>query len=124
MEIIFEKKIEVSDFDLSCILLNAIEGDCTYWCQHIGYEQNDYNTAKTKLNNPYFEDVILQLMKDGHSTLWKDDNGINHMMTFNDFINGIKRHMQETNNYDVDTYDAIDADYIIQYALFNNVIYR
>ena len=61
------------------IFYNALCNSLDYMCSGYGldlkFKQSDYNNAKAKLSSPCFEDVLMQMLKDGIKLGLKDIEG-------------------------------------------------
>jgi hypothetical protein len=61
------------------IFYNALCNSLDYMCSGYGldlkYKQSDYNNAKAKLSSPCYEDVLMQMLKDGVKLGLKDIEG-------------------------------------------------
>ena len=61
------------------IFYNALCNSLDYMCSGYGldlkYKQSDYKNAKDKLSSPCFEDVLMQMLRDGIKLGLKDIEG-------------------------------------------------
>jgi len=61
------------------IFFNALCNSLDYMCSSYGldlkYKQSDYKNAKDKLSSPCFEDVLMQMLRDGIKIGLKDIEG-------------------------------------------------
>lgn len=90
------------------------------------YDQRDYTRAKAKLKEPCFEDVLMQMLKDGSEMNFFDLEGEETYpsITIKDVYKRVKKApldclMNVINEQD----DAEDADQILQTVFCNEVIY-
>ena len=115
--------------DLVNLLSTAIYG-CSYWCSGLDYDSNEYKEARKRLienrnNEPCYEEVLVEMLENGKSIYWIDsEDDSRNELTLEKLLNGIKLNAEERpSDCDLDSGDAITVDCIIQYALFNNVLY-
>ena len=61
------------------IFYNALCNSLDYMCSSYGldlkFKQSDYNNAKAKLSSPCYEDVLMQMLRDGIKIGLKDIEG-------------------------------------------------
>lgn len=125
-QIKIEKTIKLSGEDMEDILCSAFEGGCGYWCC-IDNSTAEWKKAKTEVEGLTLEGVMLQLMTTGRPVILIDeeDNDKVHELTMDKFIKGIQKTIE--NEYwdgnDVSDVDGNIGDVIIQYALFDEVVY-
>lgn len=103
-------------------LVTAFEGGINYWCKEIHVVGGDYK------GGTYASDVIS---RDGD--IWVvcfepplDDEAVSYRLTKPQMLSGIQKaceHFEKTLEALYDYHDAIVADVIVQYALWNEVIY-
>ena len=85
----------------------------------------DYKEAKAKLNNPCYENVLIQVLKDGNELDFVDNEGEEtHNVTLQMVYDRVKdtphdHLMDMVNEQD----DAITADCILQTVIFGEVIF-
>lgn len=116
-----EMEIEVTDEDIDDIVYTAFEGGITYWCGYvepIGELMGEY--------------VHQQISMGGRLWLYDDDD--EYLLTKEKFLNGIKMYITNstTKGYpsilygkQIDTceIDSGIADMIIQFALFEDIVF-
>ena len=93
----------------------------------IDYNAKDYKAAKEKLTNPCYEDVFMQMLRDG-GTLTLVDIECDGEYTRSITIKDIHERVQKTDIKHLmdmikENDDAITADVIIQTVFFNEVIF-
>ena len=105
---------EISDGDLCDLLTTAFEGGINYWCDKV-----------VILNNPhgknYASDVVPH---DGTVKLLADEEW--HELTKEKLLNGVALYCQEYDEMPktmMENHDASTANIIVQYAIFNEVVY-
>lgn len=122
-------KKEYETYDLVNIISTATYA-CSYWCEAIDYNADEYKEAKTRLmagriESVCHEEILVEMLETGKSIYFIDgkDESINEL-TLKKLLRGIKKNAEarpwdcDLNNWDMDTMDCI-----IQYALFNKTVY-
>lgn len=125
MEIILTKK-EAED-----VFFNAMCNGLGYVCQgydlQLDYNQNDYKEAKSKLPSPCFEDVLMQILRDGNNLTVIDigcDGEYTKSITLNDVHERVaKTPISHLMNMINEEDDAITADVVLQTVFFEDVIF-
>lgn len=91
------------------------------------YEQKDYEESKKKLTNPCWEDVLLQILKDGGKLTLVDlegDGEYTKSITIEDVHQKVSKtpitHLMDFINEEG---DVITSDVIIQTVFFDEVIF-
>lgn len=119
MEFEITRKVSVSDQDIDDILCTALEGGINYWV-------DSYRIKTNPGNCKYVSDVVS---KGGTIEIDVIDDET-HELNLEKFQKGIEMFLNEyPNKIDVDCcidpgdIDACDADCIVQYALFNELVY-
>lgn len=91
------------------------------------YDANEYNISRAKLTSPCFEDVLIQMLKDGYKLTLIDVEGDNEHTSSITITDVYKRVMKTEPRHLLDmvneTDDAITADNIIQQTFFNKQIF-
>lgn len=115
-------KLEV----LHTALCDGLGQICGYGFQ-VDYTKEAYTTAKEKLSNPCYEDVLIQLLKDGEDITFVDvendgeETSVLNLATFLERYNNVpKDTIKKLKEGD---YDANDADDFLQYILFNEITF-
>ncbi len=119
MQLNISYNVNFTDQDIDDIMCGALEGGITYWC------------GRAEVVGDYLGEYASdQISRDGKIKLYDSENDDCYELTKKKFINGLKLFVQERGNEvldgtDLDTtlIDAGDADLIIQYALFGEVVY-
>ncbi len=110
------KKPVINDEFIDDVMCSALEGGVNYWCMGIKVVNDDYKGRDCA------SDVISQ----GGSIIFFDENDENcGTLTKEKFIKGAERYLSECIR-DVEDAGDIDgggADEIVQYALFNELVY-
>jgi hypothetical protein len=90
------------------------------------YDIDHYKEARTKLDNPCFEDVLMQILKDGHSLTLVDEEGDEEdaIVTLKEVHERVSktpiRHLVDAIE---ENDDAETADVILQTVFLNDVVY-
>ena len=110
----------VSDEDIDDIMSAALDGGITYWC------------GRAEVVGEYLgEYASEQISRGGTLRLYDIEDGTVSELTLDKFLNGLRLWIENERTFeltnagrlDVGQIDALAADAIIQYALFNNVIF-
>lgn len=126
-EVKITKQYETND--LVDLLSTAMVG-CAYWCSELDYKPDEYQEAKARLkekgnNDICYEEVLVEMLESGKS-LWfcDDEEDEQYELTLEQLLNGIELNAeQRPHDCDLENGDAITADCIIQFALFNEVVF-
>jgi hypothetical protein len=94
----------------------------------LDYDESKYKTSRATLgpNPPCFEDILMQMLKDGHSLTFTDtENGEDEVnITLNDIHEKVQsteaRHLLDMIN---ETGDSGTADAVLQTVLYGEVIF-
>ncbi len=119
---------EIPESMLDDILSMALDGGITYWC---GYaEPVDENGNKTKHLGDFLHEQIL---KDGNIKLYDAESNDTWILTPENFMKGVSQYISQNSSIliyhgntaivDEMKLDAASADEIIQYALFEEVVF-
>tara|TARA_B100000131_G_scaffold320406_1_gene368464 strand:- start:242 stop:655 length:414 start_codon:yes stop_codon:yes gene_type:complete len=115
-----EVPLKVYNYHLDCILSGAFEGGSNYWADLVEVVDNDYKGAE------FASEVIS---RGGELLIYtQDSSGGGIKLTKEKMLKGCKLYVSGTEttkgrNFDIDAWDAIDHDMILQYALFEEVVY-
>lgn len=104
----FTVKTTISAQQIDDIMCSALEGGISYWCVQVKVK-GDY------IDGGYASDQISR----GGVLKLQDNDGKWHTLTKAKFLKGVSLHK----NHDFDSYDAYDADSIVQLAIFGELIY-
>ena len=115
--------------DLVNILADAMSG-CAYWCSEIDYDENEYKEARARLkangnDNICFEEVLVEMLENGKSIYFIDcEDDTRSELTLAKLMWGIKLNTEQRPwDCDLENGDAGTVDCIIQFALFNEVLF-
>lgn len=110
----------VSDEDIDDIMSAALDGGITYWC------------GRAEVVGEYLgEYASEQISRGGTLRLYDIEDSTVSELTLDKFLNGLRLWIEnerafeltEAGRLDVGHIDALAADAIIQYALFNDVVF-
>ena len=110
----------VSDEDIDDIMSAALDGGITYWCRRaevVGEYLGEYASE--------------QISRGGTLKLYDIEDSTVSELTLEKFLNGLRLWIENERTFeltdagrlDVGQIDALAADAIIQYALFNDVVF-
>ena len=113
-------EIEFNSNIIDDIMVTALEGGINYWCSKVSIKQAPDEKWE------YVSDIIG--LTNGILELYDiDDDYISWELTQEKFLKGLKMLMIEDNYISIealmDNSDAEVADRIIQYALFDEIVY-
>lgn len=112
--------VDVPDSFLDDILTTAFEGGSNYWLKQVSLQpkpDTPITSRKFELNHPEIISMDCALM------CYNEDELEGKLLTKDKLLNAIEWYIG-INGLDVlDDHDAQDADTILQYALFGEVVY-
>lgn len=153
MERTITVKLKLTDSILDDILCTAIEGAIGYWSilcnDHPDWRAARKRIVERKTTNPEdryiptYSEVALEVLNNGDAIYFEDaegeggaddrhgNEGLENCpwkLTMEDLIQGIQDYISESNKDIVNCieygdFDADDADQVIQYALFKEVVF-
>lgn len=119
----YNGNITITDEDILNILSDATYA-CSYWCSIYEYDTEEYKKAKKNLKDPCCEEVILNMLhNDMNVFMYVNDEDKLYQLTLPGIIKGISLHLEHDGSPDITDWDGWDADWIMQYAIFGDVIY-
>ena len=117
-------KVTITTEDIDDIMCGALEGGINYWCE------------KVKVVGDYLgEYASEQISRGGKLLIYEDDGETVHLLDKEMLLKGIAMYLENPRPYSIITEDnnelvldtcnadSIVCDMIIQYALFDDVIY-
>ena len=114
-----EVRLEITAKDVDDIMVAALEGGINHWCSRV-------EVVGTYLG----EYASEQISRCGSLRLYDRESNDVYELTLEKFLDGIRRHIEsqchiciDNGGIDTSDVDAEDADCIIQYALFQDIIY-
>lgn len=127
-----ELKISELTHDDIVSILSGVMSYSSYWCSSIDADQEKYEASKQELKDKgtdvCFEDILANLLITEKATLdfsIHDEDKVHHL-TLEKLKKGIEISIEKNNNYvspDLDSWDAVSCDIVIQNALFGEVVY-
>lgn len=111
---------EITGQDIDDIMSAALDGGITYWC------------GKAEVVEEYLgEYASEQISRGGSLILYNIEDGQSFELTLEKFLNGLQLWVENIRSFslafdgrlDMDEIDADVADAIVQYALFNEIVY-
>lgn len=113
-----EKTLELSNTDIDDLMTTALEGGINYWCRKVKVVEcptDDYG---------YASDVIAL---GGTLALYDAESNEKWELNLDKFLTGVKKYCEENGYTDggdlMQEHDADTADQIVQYALFDEIVY-
>ena len=111
--------VKVLDEDIDDIMVTVLEGGITYWCN------------RAEVVGDYLGDIASeQISRGGELRLYDCESDEEYTLTLDKFLRGLSTYISgcydiavESGRVDPGQIDAEGADCIIQYALFDDVIY-
>ena len=93
----------------------------------LDYEQTEYKAAREKLTNPCYEDVLMQILRDGNRLTMVDVEGEGDM-TRSICLQDVHERVQKTPHKHLidmvdENDDAVTADVILQSVFFSDIIF-
>lgn len=92
----------------------------------LDYDADQYYKAREKLKSPCFEDVLMQLLRDGGQLIFKDvenEGDMTRIVTLKDIHERVQNAPIKTLTEMADQEDDADtADIILQTVLFNEIL--
>ena len=125
----FELKVsELTENDIVTILSGASSG-VAYWCSEMTLEEGVYKEYRKE--NDCIEDVYARALKDGKSLIFIDieEEDEKYYLTYDRLLKGVEKFIESGRCYNINEIfeesneDADDMDCIIQYALFDKIIF-
>ena len=116
--IVNQKEIKYTQENIDDIMSMALEGGITYWCSQA--------KVKEKYLGAYASE---QISRGGTLHLYDEEDDSEYELTLEKFITGLLLFLQENPSFvesgelDVCQMDTADADIIVQYALFGELVY-
>jgi hypothetical protein len=112
------------------IFFNALCNSLDYMCSGYGldlkFKQSDYNNAKAKLSSPCYEDVLMQMLRDGIKIGLKDiEGGEDTVYITLDTIHERVKNVPITDLLDMidGNDDAVTGDVVLQIVFLNEIMY-
>ena len=111
--------VDLSQQDIDDIMVTALEGGINYWCR------------RAKVVGEYLGEAASdQISRGGSLILYDAESSDKWELTLEKFLNGVKLYFEqgchvqvEDNAIEIGDIDAGDADCIVQFALFGEVVF-
>ena len=117
-------KTDITHQFVDDILVTAFEGGINYWCASVVPRANVWPEGATYASECLSLGTDLVLIENSED--YDDIDVESHIMTLQDFINGVQLYCSEYNT-SVDSlyqdFDACVADSIVQFAIFGRLVY-
>lgn len=118
-----EFEVKLTNEDIDDIMVCALEGGINGWCKR----------AKI-VENKYFGDYASdQISRGGSLRLYDNESNDTWVLTKESFLKGLKlwfegqkpgpEYLDDEGNLDASEIDSVDADAIVQYALFGEIVF-
>ena len=116
---------KITEEDIKNLIIDSIETGITYWATlHNDTEQFEKYYDETELTT---SEIVAEIILNGGSvkiTDVEDGEEPKFDLTLNRLIAGIQKNAEERpHDCDLENYDAITCDCIIQYAIFDTVVF-
>lgn len=117
----FKVERNITEYDIETVIVNALEGGSNYW---VGVD----NTTPEWSNRPKEIPIstwVAKLLIDGETvTLYDIEDETEFKLTLGKLIKGFELNAKHRPfDSDLENGDGITADCILQYALFNEIVY-
>jgi hypothetical protein len=113
--------IKLSDQDINDLMVSALEGGINYWCNNLEILYSD----KIQFTNDTLASDVIAL--GGELKLYDIESDDTWILDINKFMNGVKMYCKNNKIFDgvelIENHDADTADNIIQFALFNEIVF-
>lgn len=122
------KVLELSEDNIVTIMSGASYG-ISYWCSEMALEEGMYK--KYRKEDDCIEDVYARALKNGCAMVFTDieDEDEKYYLTYDKLLKGVEKFIESGRCVNINKIfeegneDANDMDYIIQYALFDDIIF-
>ncbi len=105
--------INLAEETIDDIMVTALEGGINYWAV----------SAKIKNNNAKGAKYASHCVSKGGKLIIKTDEGTEHELGLKELKKGIQLFIEDRNSIDFENLDAIDADCIVQFSIFGEIVY-
>jgi len=108
-------KIPIKDTTIDDILVTALEGGINYWCKYARIVEEEWPKGCEHLSDTLTKGSSIAL------ETFEDEQ---HILTLQKFQKGIEKYVEHTGHFhDLEGSDAEEADHMIQFSLFGDIIY-
>jgi hypothetical protein len=110
--------------DVEDIIVGSFEGGCNYWIDSIGNKivGNEIIWEGKEKGLPTSIFISNTLLQGGSIYIKNEDEDEVFILSLDALIKGIKK-VYKHGTQDIDQYDAMSYDCIIQYAIYDEVVY-
>jgi hypothetical protein len=127
-KVTIEQNHEFTSEDLNDLTVSALEGGINYWCRKavIKLDENKNYLGISEEDAPNVQFASDVIGYGGTLVLYDAESSDKWELTLDMFLKGIARYCKENNeNLSdlLDNHDADTADSIVQYALFDEIVY-
>lgn len=112
-------KIPITEADIENIIVSSFEGGSNNW---LGVDNSTPEWKDKPKDMPISTWATKLLLERKTVKLYDIEEGIEWILTLQMVLNGIKQNMTERQS-NKDTWDSTDADCIMQYAIFDEIIF-
>jgi len=117
------KEVEITDEQIDDLMVTALEGGINYWCGGVELKEGTV-TAEQEKNLRYLSNAISL---GGTIILHDAESSDKWELTKEKFLKGIEKTLEWGGNADVqdlfDNHDAEVADVLLQYSLFDEIVF-
>lgn len=119
---------ELNEKDIETIIEGARCG-VSYWCSEMTLREEVYNEYKNEENLKYHEEILARALKEGNLVVFYDaEDSSKYFLTYDRLLNGVEKFINSGRCTNIEEIfegneDADDMDCIIQYALFDKIIF-
>lgn len=115
---------EITEDDICNIIVSAFEGGSNYWMGLDNSKEEFNDKPKDEPLSTWTTKLILEGKSIKLYDIEESEDDTNWILTLDKILNGIKLNaINRKFDNDLENMDATTADCIIQYALFNEVVY-
>lgn len=122
------KVLELSEDNIVTIMSSGSYG-ISYWCSEMGLEEEIYK--KYRREEDCIEDVYARALKNGCAMVFTDieEDDMRYYLTYDRLLKGVEKFIESGRCVNINEIfeegneDAEDMDIIIQYALFDKIMF-
>lgn len=107
--------LKLTQQDIDDLMVTALEGGINYWCRMAEVAEAEY----------YGDYASDQISRGGSLILYDAESEDKWVLTLDKLMHGLVLAMEcgELTSTDFDTWDANDADIVVQFALFDTIVF-
>lgn len=107
-------RIRITNQQIDDMMTTALEGGINYWCgQAIVAEQPKHS----------IEWASEAISRGGVLKLWDFEEEKWHLLDRTKFMQGVEKAINDDRGLSLNDFDSVDADRVIQYAIFGEQVY-